>query len=379
MSVDVVPTVIYSSMMGMTLFALFDVIHRPKQKQTLFLGGLLLLLLIHILGELFIYSGAYVLAPGLAGLQLPVRMLLGPALYFYAYSVMSPDKQLTRTAYFIALLGPIVVVLVMLPFLLISPEDKLAMATPATRDAELFKIALFTCTFAMVSFVVFTASYLIVTFRLQKQHRQQLMLRYSSIEKRSMDWFGSVLILWGGVWLLFTVEYSMSFIGLKWFGSGIVIPTLEAFVLLTFSHYALKQPALKESEKTPAVPKQPRTYALELAHMKQVADKLKRAMEDKQLYLEEDLSLKRLSDVTSVTENHISETLSQHLQTNFFQFVNGYRIEQAKSLLLTTEDNVSTIAYGVGFNSKSTFNAAFKKSTGTTPTSFRNQEIRLVG
>lgn len=379
MSVDVVPTVIYSSMMGMTLFALFDVIHRPKQKQTLFLGGLLLLLLIHILGELFIYSGAYVLAPGLAGLQLPVRMLLGPALYFYAYSVMSPDKQLTRTAYFIALLGPIVVVLVMLPFLLISPEDKLAMATPATRDAELFKIALFTCTFAMVSFVVFTASYLIVTFRLQKQHRQQLMLRYSSIEKRSMDWFGSVLILWGGVWLLFTVEYSMSFIGLKWFGSGIVIPTLEAFVLLTFGHYALKQPALKESEKTPAVPKQPRTYALELAHMKQVADKLKRAMEDKQLYLEEDLSLKRLSDVTSVTENHISETLSQHLQTNFFQFVNGYRIEQAKSLLLTTEDNVSTIAYGVGFNSKSTFNAAFKKSTGTTPTSFRNQEIRLVG
>lgn len=378
MNVEIVPTVIYSSMMGMTLFALFDVMNRPRQRPNLFLSGLLLLLLTHILGELFIYSGAYVLAPGLAGLQFPLRVLLGPALFFYAFSVMSPDKQLPKKAYFIALLGPVIVLSAMLPFLSISPEDKLAMANPATRDPELFKVALFICTFAMFTFVVFTASYFLLTFKLQKQHRQQLMQRYSSIEKRSMDWFRFVLILWGCVWLLFTMEYSLGFLGIKWFGSGIVIPTLEALVLLTFSHYALKQPILEESEKTPVTTKQARTYTLELEQMKQVADKLKLAMTGEQLFLEEDLSLKRLSEVTSVTENHISETLSQHLNTNFFQFVNGYRVEQAKSLLVSTENNVSTIAYEVGFNSKSTFNAAFKKSTGTTPTAYRHQENRLA-
>ncbi len=378
MNVDVVPTVIYSSMLGMTLFALFDVVNRPKQRQTLFLGGLLVLLLIHILGELFIYSGAYVYAPGLAGLQFPLRVLLGPALYFYACATMSPEQSLPRKAYLLALLGPIIVLLGMLPFLFISPEDKLAMATPATRDKELFKIALFTCAFAMVTFIAFTAAYLIATFKLQKQHRQQLMQRFSSIEKRSMDWFKTVLILWGCVWLLFSIEYSITFLGWKWFGKGFVIPISEALVLMTFSHYALKQPILTDSEKAPVATNQPKSYSMPATQMAQIAEKLTSVMAEKTLFLEEDLSLKRLSEAIAVSENQISETLSQHLNTNFFQFVNGYRIEQAKSLLITTELNISTIGYDVGFNSKSTFNLAFKRATGTTPTAFRNQEKLLV-
>lgn len=95
--------------------------------------------------------------------------------------------------------------------------------------------------------------------------------------------------------------------------------------------------------------------------------------------MEEDLSLKRLSEATEVSENHISETLSQHLQTNFFRYVNGYRIELAKRLLATTSKNVSTIAYDVGFNSKSTFNSAFKRSSGMTPTAFRNANFGQNG
>ncbi len=141
-------------MMGMTILALFEVLKRPNERQNLFRKGLLLLLLAHIAGELFIYSGAYVYAPALAGVQLPFRVLLGPALYFYALATMSPDKKIDKRLFTLALSGPLIVLVAMFPFIfMISPAEKLALATPATRDPELWKIAVFTCLFTTFVFI----------------------------------------------------------------------------------------------------------------------------------------------------------------------------------------------------------------------------------
>lgn len=379
MGVDVIPTVIYSSMMGITVFALFEVARRPHQRQSIYLAGLLVLLLIHILGELFIYSGAYQYAPALAGAQFPIRMMLGPAMYFYAFVSMSPEKTLPGNAYLLALLGPVIVIIGMLPFIFgITAEEKLALANPATRDPELFKIALFTCLFSMLAFIVFTGVYLAAAFRLQHQHRQQLMDRFSDIEKRSMDWFKVLLMLWGGVWLLFTLEFGISFFGWNWFGDGVVLPLFEGFILMTFSHFALNQPILSDADKGKTLDSLPRTSNLAQHKMEQIAGQLKDVMSKDALFLEEDLSLKRLSDAIAVSENHISETLSQYLNTNFFQFVNGYRVALAMSLLTSTNKTVAVIAYEAGFNAKSTFNTAFKKAAGTTPTAYRNAANMLA-
>lgn len=379
MGIEVIPTVIYSSMMGMTIFALFEVISRPKQGQSICLAGLLGLLLIHILGELFIYSGAYQYAPALAGAHLPIRMLLGPALYFFAFATMSPEKALPTKVYLMALLGPLVVILGMLPFIFgITAEEKLALANPVTRDPDLWKIALFTCLFSMLAFIVFTGLYLAAAFRLQTQHRLQLMERFSDIEKRSMDWFKVILILWGSVWLAFTLDFGLGFLGWKWFGDGIVLPIFEALVLMIFCHFALRQKVLSDADKGSPKLNITRITSLASDKMEQIAQKLKDAMIKDELFLEDDLSLKRLSDAISVSENHISETLSQCLETNFFQFVNNYRVEQAMFLLTTSNKNVSEIAFEVGFNSKSTFNTAFKKAAGATPTMYRNEAKLLA-
>jgi AraC-like DNA-binding protein len=114
--------------------------------------------------------------------------------------------------------------------------------------------------------------------------------------------------------------------------------------------------------------------------MELIAGKLNKEMAANKLFMEEDLSLNRLSLAISVSENHISETLSQYLNTNFFHFVNGFRIEEAKQLLQNTGSLVSTITFEVGFNSKSTFNTAFKKSLGITPSSYRKQfQLQVTG
>ncbi|NVK56808.1 MAG: helix-turn-helix transcriptional regulator [Alteromonadaceae bacterium] len=360
--------------MGISVFVLMQISLKSKTRQTLYLLGLQLLLLIHIWGELFIYSGAYVYAPSLAGAQFPVRMLLGPALYFYAHATMSPVKQLSKRAFFVGLLGPLIVIIGMLPFLLgISAEEKLALANPATRDPDLYRIALYTCIFAMVAFASYTGAYLYAAFKLQRNHSLQLMTRFSDVEKRSMNWFKLLLMFWGLSWMLFILDFGLGLFGLRWFGSDVLLPVFEAIVLMVFSLFALRQPIIKDSEKGISTQQEKRQPSLAPDRMEAVSGKLKSAMQNDLLYLEDDLSLKKLSEHVNVSENHISETLSQCLNTNFYHFVNEFRIEHAKSNLLTSTKTVAEIAYASGFNSKSTFNTAFKKITNVTPTAFRNE------
>ncbi|WP_210330631.1 AraC family transcriptional regulator [Aliikangiella sp. G2MR2-5] len=374
MSVNVVPIVVYSGMMGVTIFALLDATFKPRQRQTTFLIGLLVLLLIHILGELYIYTGAYQYMPALAGVQLPIRVLLGPALYFYACATMSANGTQSKRAYLTALLGPLLVTFSMVPFAFgLSSEEKLALADPLTRDPENFKLALAACTISMLVFIVFTGIYLFAALKLHRRHRAQLMDRFATIERRSLDWFRVVLILWGCIWLMYAIEYITAFMNWRWIGSGVVLPILEASVLVAFTYLALNQTVLNESDKVPSKTSNNRVAALSIEKMELIADKLNKVMAEKKLFMEEELSLNRLSVALSVSENHISETLSQYLKTNFFHFVNGFRIEEAKKLLQSTDRLVSTIAFEVGFNSKSTFNTAFKKSSGLTPTAFRKQ------
>ena len=118
--------------MGMAVFALLEVFNRPKERQNFFLKGLLLLLLLHFAGELFVYSGAYVYAPSLVGVHLPFRVLLGPALFFYAHATMSPDKTIGKRIWAITLYGPILALLALLSFIfIISTEEKLTSANLA--------------------------------------------------------------------------------------------------------------------------------------------------------------------------------------------------------------------------------------------------------
>jgi AraC-like DNA-binding protein len=97
---------------------------------------------------------------------------------------------------------------------------------------------------------------------------------------------------------------------------------------------------------------------------------------EKELFKDSLLSLKRLSKLLNVPEKQLSQIINKNAGTNFNDFVNGYRIEEAQRLIENNGQNslnILQIAYEVGFNSKSTFNTAFKKFTGLTPSEFRKR------
>jgi AraC-like DNA-binding protein len=85
--------------------------------------------------------------------------------------------------------------------------------------------------------------------------------------------------------------------------------------------------------------------------------------------------MQMLSDMLNLPKHHITEVLNGYFEKNFFQFVNGYRVEMVKSKLLDPKNPYTheAIGYDCGFNSKSTFFSVFKKFTGLTPVSFKEK------
>jgi AraC-like DNA-binding protein len=101
---------------------------------------------------------------------------------------------------------------------------------------------------------------------------------------------------------------------------------------------------------------------------------LKYCMDGKEMFLDDELTLKDLADELSITSHQLSQLLNERLSTNFNNYVNQHRIEYAKKLLLNEPDrSVISIAYSVGFNTKSAFYNAFTRLTGTNPQDFRKE------
>jgi AraC-like DNA-binding protein len=98
------------------------------------------------------------------------------------------------------------------------------------------------------------------------------------------------------------------------------------------------------------------------------------AMDQKKLYRNPSLSVNDLANELSVLPKHLSQVINESFNKNFFDLVNDYRIGDAKAQLAESADTRKTvleILYDLGFNSKSSFNKAFRKSTGITPTEYR--------
>ena len=114
--------------------------------------------------------------------------------------------------------------------------------------------------------------------------------------------------------------------------------------------------------------------------IEEIVKKIILMMEQEKLYLETDLTLQQLADKLQVPNYQVSQAINDGMKKNFYDLVNGYRVEEAKRLLLDPKNKNFTIlsmGFEAGFNSKTTFNTVFKKFTGFTPTEFRDKQKKM--
>lgn len=107
-------------------------------------------------------------------------------------------------------------------------------------------------------------------------------------------------------------------------------------------------------------------------------EKLQAYMGNEKPYLEPNITVERLAAKLQVSPKLLSSTINNQLHKNFFEMMGSYRIEEAKKLLADVQLRnvaISEIMKRCGFNSKSVFNQAFKKSAGVTPSRYRQQYL----
>jgi len=104
-------------------------------------------------------------------------------------------------------------------------------------------------------------------------------------------------------------------------------------------------------------------------------DRLIAFMEEQRPYLDPDLSLARLARSSGIAAKDLSALINQRYGSHFFDFINSYRIDHAKILLTQSDQSITAIIYASGFNAKSSFNTAFRKHSGKTPSAYRRDHI----
>lgn len=106
----------------------------------------------------------------------------------------------------------------------------------------------------------------------------------------------------------------------------------------------------------------------------QLLAQLQQFMQQQKPFTDANLTLPKLARQIGISERQLSQVINTELQQNFYEFLNTYRIDAAKQMLadpVFADYTILAIAYEVGFNSKSSFNTAFKKLTQQTPSQFR--------
>ncbi|MBW1296630.1 helix-turn-helix domain-containing protein [Aquimarina litoralis] len=112
--------------------------------------------------------------------------------------------------------------------------------------------------------------------------------------------------------------------------------------------------------------------------VEKLSQHLEQLLLEDSLFLDANLTLQKVATLLKVSSVKISQILNQHLNTNFNDYINSFRIQAAKEKIVNGSDlTLEAIGLDCGFNSKSTFYNAFKKQTGTTPSKFREENKKV--
>ena len=229
--------------------------------------------------------------------------------------------------------------------------------------------------------------YLIAAIHVLNKYKKIFLENYANGSIAIYSWLLRIVIIFS-ITLPFTILKEFLLLGNYQLIFSWIIAALTATVLLMLSWFFLKalyspelfrgiDPQIKPSKKllNSASESKPLETELDL-NSALLVERLSEYMIAKEPFLESTLTLQDLALQINIPARELSFLINQHIGQHFFDFINKYRIEKALEILKKSsskEYTIQQILYEVGFNSKSSFNTAFKKHTQITPTEYKSQ------
>lgn len=108
--------------------------------------------------------------------------------------------------------------------------------------------------------------------------------------------------------------------------------------------------------------------------IKTIMNELQQMMDNEKAFASEDISLKNVAEELNITPHQLSELINKKFHKNFNTYINDFRIEEAKKMLIDEPGrSITSIAIAVGFNTNTAFSAVFSKSEGMSPKQYRQR------
>ena len=227
--------------------------------------------------------------------------------------------------------------------------------------------------------------YFVAVFMLLRKAKKIYLENYAGASMESLTWlfqFTVVLSIFYSIALLKNIfKFTQYPFISEWLKIGLFV--FELIIIFWYLYKALNNPNLFRSidsklklvESIISEENNSDTILENEKAQNEDLQKLQQYMISEKPFLDPSLTIQDVAIATKIPVRELSLLINHKLEQHFYDFVNAYRVENAMAILKDSTKNKVTILeilYEVGFNSKSSFNTAFKKHTGTTPTSYRN-------
>ncbi len=325
------------------------------------------------------FSGAPVATGYIGVLAFSIPLLSAPMLYQYIRS-LSFGKNLTTGFALLYFLPVVFYWVVNIWFKFHYGQEIEVLKGYPHFDPEVPGLVLYIFTIPMA---IIPGGYAIWGLITLIRYQSSLSAQYSYTEKITLNWLKwlviSILVLFIGLFLLIRFgrialgpDDLFSVVGAVLSGYIFLIGYLgirQGTVLIGIEKDILPEPA------GDAVPY--RNSGLDERAVEKIYGSLIEHMETQHPYLSDDLSLSALAAQLNVSPNQLSQVINQRSGSNFFTFVNAYRVQAVKVKLLDpafAHLSILGIAFECGFKSKSAFNRIFKEQVGSSPLEYQRQE-----
>ncbi|MEZ4858631.1 MAG: helix-turn-helix domain-containing protein [Flavobacteriaceae bacterium] len=197
-------------------------------------------------------------------------------------------------------------------------------------------------------------------------------------EKLRKRWSVILLILlttFTFAYLSYYVLVQFPFFNNQW---DYMISITMSITIYTMGFFVIKQPKVFDGEffSELFLPSEHADASFEETLMNELYFKLTHYMETEKPFIDNELRLVNLADSLGFSTHLLSKVINKKSGKNFNQFINDYRLQEAKKLLLENPDySIKSIYFDVGFNNKATFYSAFKKEFNCTPTQFKDATL----
>ena len=326
------------------------------------------------------------------GLLMGLSFLVAPCLWLFARQIAEDETPAIRSlpAWHFLIVGGGFALTVPL---LLSAHLGTDFANPAHVPSAAHSLFIHTTMLAcVVLFLCQVPYYLRECIRILARHADHARALFSNIEDKSLNALRVLIFAVIAKWLVGLLRALHCLVLGQDTGLGPLFAGLEVSVTVGALIFVMRQSMAFSGDERKLVhdlfdpPADPSNDAdTKYAHSSldqptrtRVQRKLRHAMNDLQLFRDSRLTLRGLCQQIKENPHYVSQVINQDLHSNFYDFVNSHRIDSAKQALAgSSERTVIEVALDTGFNSKSTFNAAFRRYVGMTPSEYRRSAADL--